>query len=132
MNGNADFKRHLYTVTKVLETVLHLEQHLNNTGDLLTEKIKFSKDRGYSQASGILYWLHLREKTKWGRQLTGLRPVKDEVFYGDIKIKGKKSLLVFQFDKDKGRLVIDVFRGFYPSHKGILQKILKTHSYLFK
>jgi len=132
MKGNADFKRHLFTVSKVLETVLHYEQHPDIPNNLLTERIKFTKDRGYSQASGVLYWLHLREATKWGNQLTGLRPVKNEVFYGDIKIKGKKSLLLFQFNKDKGNLVVDVFRGFYPAHKGILQKMLKIHSYLFK
>lgn len=132
MKGNADFKRHLFTVSKILETVLHYEQHPNNTNHLLTEKIKFSKDRGYSQASGIFYWLHLRDKTKWGRQLTGLRPTGETTYYGDFKINGAKSLLIFQFDHKKGNLIIDVFRGFYPTHKGILQKILKTHSYHFK
>ena len=130
MQGNADFKRHLFTVSKVLETVLHYEQHPDDLNHLLTERIKFSKDRGYSQASGILYWLHLRDKTKWRRQLTGLRPTKEGIFYGDMKINGRKSLLLFQFDQDKGNLIIDVFRGFYPTHKG-LQKILKTHPYLF-
>lgn len=131
MQSNADFKRHLFTVSKVLETVLHYEQHPGDLHHLLTERIKFSKDRGYSQASGILYWLHLRDKTKWGRQQTGLRPLEEGIFYGDMKINGRKSLLLFQFDKDKGNLIIDVFRGFYPSHKGILDKILKTHPYLF-
>ncbi len=132
MKGNAEFKRHLFTVSKVLETVLHFEQHPESKNNLLTEKIKFSKDRGYSQASGILYWLHLRDKTKWSRQLTGLRPVKDGVFYGDIKINKTKSLLLFQFDQDKGNLIVDVFRGFYPLHKGILQKIINSHPYYWK
>ncbi len=131
MKGNAEFKRHLFTVSKVLETVLHYEQHPDDINHLLTERIKLSKDRGYSQASGVLYWLHLRGKTKWGRQLTGLRPTGENTYYGDMKIKGKKNLLIFQFDHNKGNLIIDVFRGFYPSHKGILQKILQTHPYLF-
>ncbi len=130
--GNAEFHRHLFTVSKVLETVLHYEQQPGNLNNLLTEKIKFSKDRGYSQASGVLYWLHLRDKTKWGRQLTGLRPTKENIFYGDMRINGKKSLLIFQFDHDKGNLIIDVFRGFYPNHKGILQKLIETHPYHFK
>ena len=131
MKGNADFRRHLFTVSKVLETVLHYEQHQDTFNHLLSERIKFSKDRGFSQASGVLYWLHLREKTKWGRQQTGLRPVKEGIFYGDIKINGSKSLVLFQFNKDEGNLIIDVFPGFYPSNKGTLNKILKAHPYLF-
>ncbi len=130
--GNAEFNRHLFTVSKVLETVLHYEQHPGNLNNLLTEKIKFSKDRGYSQASGVLYWLHLREAKKWGRQLTGLRPAKENIYYGDMLINGRKSLLIFQFEAENGNLIIDVFRGFYPSHKGILKKIIETHPYHFK
>lgn len=132
MIDKAEFKRHLYSVSQTLETVIHYEQLQENSNNLLTEKIKFSKDRGFSQASGILYWLHFREKTKWGRQLTGLRPYKENIFYGDIIINGTKSLLIFQFKKEKDKLIIDVFRGFYPLRKGILTKILKTHPYHFK
>lgn len=130
--GTADFKRHLFTVSKVLETVLHYDKHPDNLSNLLTDRLKFSKDRGYSQASGILYWLHLREAKKWGRQLTGLRPIGDNKYYGDMLINGKKSLLLFHFEKENGNLITDVFRGFYPSHKGILQKIIETHPYYFK
>jgi hypothetical protein len=43
MKGNSDFKRHLFTVSKVLETVLHYEQQPGNLHNLLTEKIKLDQ-----------------------------------------------------------------------------------------
>lgn len=128
-NSKAEYIRHQYIATKSLASVLHFEMSSQSSKIQLTDQLKLSKDRGYSQASGVLYWLHLREETKWSRPMTGLRPVGNNTYYGDIKIKGKKSLLVFQLDSNEKHLVIDVFRGFYPSNKGILVKLLTTHSY---
>lgn len=123
---------HLYNCNKILETVIHFDLDPSTPKSILTDKIKLSKDRAYSNASGQEYWLHLRELTRWGRQLTGLRPIGDCLFYGDIKIEDRKSLLIFQFRGDKSQVVIDVFRGFYPAHKGILQNIVEQHPIYYK
>ena len=42
-NGKAEFKRHKYIVSKVLETVLHFQQTGNDLNHLLTENLKFTK-----------------------------------------------------------------------------------------
>lgn len=127
--GNAEFKRHYFQLTKKLATVAHYEITTGEPHPLITPTIKFSKDRAYSNASGQLFWLHMRDSTRWGKQVTGLRPTLElGVFYGDVQFP-KKSLFLFQFSSDGRKLIIDIFPSFYPSHKGILDKLIATHTY---
>ncbi len=128
----ADYTRHIYKVDKALKTytVYQLISVENGTTQL-TEKLRIENYRGYSEATGIKDYLRLRDTGSWSscEKVTGLRPYgKSEVFHGN-RMKGKKSLLIFQFSIDRQTLIIDVFRAFYPFNKGILLQILKTHSY---
>jgi hypothetical protein len=61
--------------------------------------------------------------------ITGLRTTnKKGLFFGDWlnKRTHKKTLLLFTFSNDEQTLLIDVYRGFYPNHKGILQNIISA------
>lgn len=127
--GNAEFKRHHFKLTKKLATVTHYEHINGKPHPLITSTVKFTADRAYSNATGQLYWLHLRGSTKWGRPITGLRCTLElGVYYGDIQ-NPKKSLLLFQFSSDWQDLIIDVFPSFYPSNKGFLEQLAKNHNY---
>lgn len=50
---------HLYNCTKILETVVHFEIDKTTPKTILTDRVKLSKDRAYSNASGQEYWLHI-------------------------------------------------------------------------
>lgn len=130
--GNAQFVRHVYKVEKVLKTytVYQLDKVQQGT-NRLTEKLRIELFRGYSEATDIKYYLRLRDTGNWDscEKVTGLRPTNlPQVFHGNRK-KGTKSLLLFQFSKDRQTLIIDVFPAFYPTHKGILIKIIQNHPY---
>ncbi len=130
--GNAQFIRHIYKVEKALKTytVYQLDTVQQGTNQL-TEKLRIEQYRGYSASTGITHYLRLRDTGNWDscEKVTGLRPcTRPNVYHGNRK-KGVKSLLVFQFSQDGQTLIIDVFRAFYPNHRGILSKILNNHQY---
>lgn len=133
--GNTpQYIRHSYKVTNELKsyTVFELAEVNNN---LLTEVIRIEKFYGKSNATNINDYLRLRTSTSWDKseKITGLRPTENNLlFYGDWLKSDKsdtpkKTLLIFLFSKDRKNLFIDVYRGFYPLHKGILQNIIKTY-----
>lgn len=134
--GIADYIRHSYKVTNELKsyTVYELVE-VEGNNNLLTELIRIEKFNGKSNATYINDYLRLRTSTSWDKseKITGLRPTQNELlFYGDwLKLNElntpKKSLLIFLFSKDRKTLIIDVYRGFYPLHKGVLQNIVKTY-----
>ncbi len=131
--GNApDYIRHTYKVLKVLKsyTVFKLQKLDGNT-NLLTDVIRIEKFRGKSNATNINYYLRLRNCSNWSKceMVTGLRPTKIKgLFYGDRRTNTtKKTLLIFVATNDPNTLIIDVYRGFYPNHKGILQNIISTY-----
>jgi hypothetical protein len=128
--------RHTYKVTNVLKsyTIYNLFNS-DGSANLLTDILRIEKYQGKSNASNITEYLRLRNTTNWNtsQMITGLRPTKKEgLFYGDwLKSDEsnapKKTLLLFTFSKDKQTLFIDVYRGFYPNHNGILQNIINTY-----
>lgn len=129
-----DYIRHTFKVTNELKsyTVYELDQVTGNK-NLLTDILRIEKFQGKSNASNITDYLRLRTTSNWSKceKITGLRPTKEGIFYGDWVKRNqnnelKKTLLLFTFSKDGQTLVIDVFRGFYPNHKGILQNIIST------
>ena len=134
--GNANYIRHSYKVTNELKsyTVFELVEVAGNT-NFLTDLIRIEKFNGKSNATNIKDYLRLRTATSWDKsqKITGLRPTENELlFYGDwLKVNEsntlKRNLLIFLFSKDLKNLFIDVYRGFYPLHKGILQNIIKTY-----
>lgn len=131
-NNLADYIRHTYKVSKELKsytiyTLLSSEGNVN----LLTDILRIEKFQGKSNASNINDYLRLKNTTNWNtsEMITGLRPTnKNGLFYGDWlnKRTQKRTLLLFTFSNDKQTLLIDVYRGFYPNHKGILQNIISA------
>ena len=135
--GNApEYIRHTFKVKSELKsyTVYELAEVVGKT-NLLTELLRIEQFNGKSNASNIKNYLRLRTRSNWKNSelVTGLRPTqKESLFYGDwLKLNGnnapKKSLLIFKFSNDTKTLFIDVYRGFYPIHKGILQNIINTY-----
>lgn len=126
----ADFIRHVYRIERVRKTyVVYQLQQVCNGSPLLTDKLRIEPFRGYSKANGIEHYLRLRTTDNWKtcEQVTGLRPTGRPGLFEGNRAKGKKTLLLFTFSKDRQKLFIDVFRAFYPSHKGILKKIVEQH-----
>jgi hypothetical protein len=135
--NNPDFIRHHFKLSKELKSYLVYENfHVtNNAPNLLTELIRIEKFQGKSNATNINDYLRLKTTTNWAtsEKITGLRPTKKEVlFYGDWLKSDKsnttkKTLLIFVFFKNRNVLLIDVYRGFYPFNKEILQTILNKY-----
>lgn len=131
-----DFIRHTYKVLKVLRSYTVFElQKVNGNTNLLSNIIRIEKFRGKSNATNIKHYLRLRNTSNWSKckLVTGLRPtIKDGLFYGDLRKPGrsntvKKTLLLFLFLDASQTLYINVYRGFYPNHNGILQDIISTY-----
>jgi len=132
-NNTPDYIRHTYKVTNELKsyTVYGIDEVKGNK-NLLTDILRIEPYQGKSNATNIDDYLRLRTTTNWStsEQVTGLRPTaKKGVFHGDRvnKETGKRTLLVFTFSEDRKTLFIDVYRGFYPIHNGILQNIISTY-----
>ena len=135
--GNTpEYIRHTFKVTNVLKTYsVYQIDEVTGTKNLLTDTIRIEKYFGKSKAQNIDHYLRLRTTTNWAtsEKVTGLRPtiIKD-LFHGNrltVNPQGKqnKTLLLFIFSNDRQTLIIDVYRGFYPNHKGILQNIINTY-----
>lgn len=135
--GNApDYIRHTYKVLKVLKSYTIFERvKVENNTNLLTDIIRIEKFRGKSNATNIDYYLRLRNTSNWSKceMVTGLRKTKIRgLFYGNRQVKNKfntikKTLLIFVVPKDPKTLIVDVYRGFYPNHNGILQTIINAY-----
>jgi hypothetical protein len=135
--GNTpQYIRHIFKVNNVLKTYsVYQFDEVTGTKNLLTDTIRIEKYFGKSNAQNIEHYLRLRNTTNWAtsEKVTGLRPttIKD-LFHGNRlttnpEDKQNKTLLLFIFSTDRQTLTIDVYRGFYPNHKGILQNIVNTY-----
>jgi len=121
-----------YTVYELIE--VYKINPITENKNLLTDILRIEKFQGNSNASNINDYLRLRNCSNWSKSelVTGLRPTtKENLFYGDWrKLENSnpiKTLLIFSFSKDKQTLIIDVYRGFYPNHNGILQNIITAY-----
>jgi hypothetical protein len=131
-NNLADYIRHTYKVSKELKsyTIYTLSNSEGNV-NLLTDILRIEKFQGKSNASNITDYLRLKNTTNWStsEMITGLRTTnKKGLFFGDWlnKRTHKKTLLLFTYSNDEQTLLIDVYRGFYPNHKGVLQNIISA------
>lgn len=127
-----EYIRHTYKVTNDLKSykVYELDEVIGNN-NLLTDIIRIEKYQGKSNASNIIDYLRLKTTTNWktSELVTGLRQTAQKgLFYGNRlnKETHKKTLLLFTFLTDRQTLFIDVYRGFYPNHNGILQNIINA------
>jgi hypothetical protein len=135
--GNTpDYIRHTFKVTNELKSYTIYEfVEVQRGKNLLTEILRIEQFQGKSQTTRVDDYLRLRTDAKsWTRSklITGLRPTsKKSLFSGDCKPididNNVKTLLMFLFSTDRKTLFIDVYRGFYPNHNGILQNIIKTY-----
>jgi hypothetical protein len=135
-NFTPDYIRHTYKVTNELKsyTVYELLTSEGNV-NLLTDILRIEQFQGKSQTTRVDDYLRLRTDPKsWTRSklITGLRPTSNtSLFSGDSKPIDKntttKTLLMFLFSTDRQTLFIDVYRGFYPNHNGILQNIINIY-----
>jgi hypothetical protein len=135
--GNTpQYIRHTFEVVKVVKSYsIYQICEVTGTKNLLTDLLRIEKYFGKSNAQNIDHYLRLRTTTNWStsQMITGLRPTSKKVlFYGDWfqtdqLNNRKKTLLLFTFSNDGQTLFIDVYRGFYPNHKGILQNIINTY-----
>jgi hypothetical protein len=136
MYGNANYFRHVYKLDRALKSysVYQLDKEHTAT-NLITDTLRIEEYRNKSRTTNIKDYLRLRATTNWktSKQVTGLRPHTSQIYYGDRKKNGKetanKSLLIFQFHKDRTILITDVFRSYYPLNKGMLGNILEGHKY---
>lgn len=129
-------KRYFYKLTSKLESYSVYEVIAGTEKKLLlTEIIRIEKYNQKSQSKNIKDYLRLRTTTNWENceLITGLRSTsKIGLFYGDwLKMNDlgniAKHLLMFQFDKDRNYLFIDVFKWFYPKSRTTLKKIISTY-----
>jgi hypothetical protein len=128
MTGNVTHIRHIYKVerAKKVYTVYQLEQTTQNP--VLTDLIRIEQFRKFSNGKGFNEYLRLRDTTSWAKceQVTGLRKTDHpRIFFGDRMHSGRKNLIIFKFSKDKEYLLIDYYKGYYPTNgdfKAILDK----------
>ncbi len=135
--GNTpQYIRHTYKVSSELKSYLVYQLDEVQRGEnLLTDLLRIEQFQGKSQTTRVDEYLRLRTDPKsWTRSqlVTGLRPTSNKnLFSGDCKPIGKnttaKTLLMFLFSTDRKTLFIDVYRGFYPNHNGILKNIISTY-----
>lgn len=100
---------------------------------ILNEMLNVSKDRQFSKAKNVSYWLKGRntDQKKWSNPITGLKPTGTPfVYFGDIpkKEKGRyipKDLLIFKFSENGNDLIIDVYSDFYTEDKETLSQLIK-------
>ncbi|MBX2960632.1 MAG: hypothetical protein KF732_11840 [Flavobacteriales bacterium] len=132
--GINKYVRHTYKISKELKsyTVYDLED-VNNPNKLLTDTIRIEPFLNYSNADNFNDYLRIKNHSNWkfSSLITGLKPTSTKnLFFGDCakpNLLGntKKSLLLFYFDNDKGTLIIDVFRDYYPYNNSLLENQLK-------
>lgn len=131
MVNRLGYTRHVYEVSSVQKSNLcyKIVEVYNGTKQL-TDIVRIEKYRGYSNSKFNENYFRIKDNPYWKdcTMLTGLREtLKPNVFYGD-SIQNKKSLILFQLSDDKTTLIIDVFKGFYPTQK-TLNRIIKHHNY---
>lgn len=128
--------RHVYEVQhpeRYKEVKHYLIVEITNGNRQLNEMLNVSKDRKFSKAKNIDYWLKGKDtnQKKWSKAITGLKPtLTPMIYYGDIsvKYKGKRKpthLVLFYFYQDAKKLIIDVYSNFYTQNKEELQQLIK-------
>lgn len=127
--------RHIYEAINPgkFDNVRHYElQGVFGGENKLYEMINISRDRKFSNAKNVQYWLKGKGKLDqfWGHCITGLKTTKTPfVFFGDIpqhengRIK-PKDLLIFRFSNKAEKVYIDAYSDYYTEKKEILGKLI--------
>ena len=99
MNGNANYFRHVYILDKALKSYSIYQLDRNQTSsNLLTDILRIEVYRQKSKATNIEHYLRLRTTNNWSKceQVTGLRKYSNQIYYGDRRKAGRKSLLIMK------------------------------------
>jgi hypothetical protein len=92
------------------------------TNSFITKIVRIERFQGYSNASGIEYYLRLRNKPNWSKcdKVTGLwRTTRKGIFYGDRRDHELvQTLIIFKIAPDWQSLALIVYpRGQYPKNQ---------------
>ncbi len=110
---------------------------VKNGNRILPEIIRLEKNFGKNKGTGFKTWLRIKDTQLWENStlVTGLRMVKSNVMEGnratiiDDKIT-PESLIILQYSSDLKTLIIDYFKGFYPSHPQTRKQLIISHNFL--
>lgn len=97
-------------------------------GSFLTSKVKIEDFQNYSHGNGFKEYFRTYGTTwKDGEQVTGLFPTNTpNVFYGNRKYKGVRTLLLLKLNDSRTILTVYVFNtGYYP-HKDVIEQYAKS------
>ncbi len=118
-------------------------------GHLFTNMIRIEKDYGFHRRSRYFdNWLYLRNESNWrrctksGLAFTGYL----NIYEGNIpsfiklpvsegswrKIENPEHFLIAQISQDLHYVALDIFEGFYPHKRELIQYILSAHEFYFK
>ena len=144
--SNSNFVRHTYQVSKELkhseiyqlkevigstQLAKSLKLHCNNK--LLTDLIKIEPFLNMPKASNFNKYLRLKNRSSWLKSelITPVIPTSTpNLFQGrcsEVNSIGnsKRTLLLFYFAPKPKRLIIDVFKDYYPASDQELEVIIK-------
>ena len=129
MTGNVQLVRHIYKVerAKKVYTVYQLEPSTQTPQ--LTDLIRIEQFRKFSKGTGFDDYLRLKNTTNWAKSemVTGLKKTNNSnLFFGDRMHLGRKNLIIFKFSKNREALLVDYYKGYYPT-KGDLNAILNKY-----
>jgi hypothetical protein len=93
----------------------------------LTNVVKIEKFQGFSKVFNVDLYFRIKDQSSWAKskQITGLFKTNTKnVFYGDFKHLGVKTLLVFRLSKERDVLMVYEFpKGCCP-HKSVIDKTI--------
>ena len=151
--GNLNFTRSFYVLDCINDDQTKrdylLKQKSVITGPILTERVRIEEDNGYHEQSRFFeHWIYFRNDTNWKRCLrSGLGFTNFEnIFEGNIsqridlnnnsynvkELENPKHFIIVQFSSDKTILIVDIFKDFYPYKKGLIDKIINEHNFVYQ
>jgi len=152
--GNKGYLRAIYVLdasTNITETkreYVLAENNNNLVDEVLMKRINIEKDNGFHDRSRDFdYWLYFRNDTNWCRCFkTGLAKTSIKyVFEGNVSepivlktknTKGKdwenpKHFILLQFSENSEKVIVDLFKDFYPFKRVLIELIIKEHSFCY-
>jgi len=97
-------------------------------GSFLTSQVKLEDFQNYSKGHGFKEYFRTYGTTwKNGEQVTGVYPTNTpNVYYGNRKVNGVKTLLLFKLNDARTTLMVYVFKtGYYPP-KDVIEQYAKS------
>lgn len=94
----------------------------------LTSKVKIEDFQNYSHGNGFKEYFRTYGTTwKDGEQVTGLFPTNTpNVFYGNRKYKGVRTLILLKFNEERTILMVFVFNTGYFPNKDVIEQYAKS------